>query len=313
MKALLLILTLVFQASTLSNADIIQMTLAGFAPETIIAKIKTSKSSFDTSPTSLTDLKSKGVAESVLRAMIDTERPALVSDETNNQEAAIKALRRLANGVEIGVNLADYSALVADAKTELESSLKTITSDSFKASAMQAMAEYQFAASVWLDHRTSEDVYGEYKDLAIKQYGVKPQGWMKVVSRNNFLQAIWREARRHYEAALYSTEARANPRTPTATLVGTWLIRTVSATSPQWSGKLTIFDGAQVLGYLELERENSRIRSVSLQGNRFHLELKDKNGPVLDGQIVGNQIQGTATLIKNNTKIVADFVGTRLP
>jgi hypothetical protein len=54
----------------LRNADIVKMTTAQLSPETIVLKIETSTSQFDTSPDALSVLKAAGVAESTIAAMI---------------------------------------------------------------------------------------------------------------------------------------------------------------------------------------------------------------------------------------------------
>ena len=53
----------------LQNADIVKMAKAGLDDSIIIAKIKSSKCQFDTSPDALIDLKQNGISTAVMRAM----------------------------------------------------------------------------------------------------------------------------------------------------------------------------------------------------------------------------------------------------
>lgn len=55
----------------LTNREILEMTKAGLSSDVIISKIKVSRCNFDTDPTQLVELKTKGVANEVLRAMIE--------------------------------------------------------------------------------------------------------------------------------------------------------------------------------------------------------------------------------------------------
>ena len=59
----------------LTNADIVTMTKNGFAPSLIITAIKSSKTDFDVSAQALVDLKSAGVDQSVLEAMLSAQAP----------------------------------------------------------------------------------------------------------------------------------------------------------------------------------------------------------------------------------------------
>jgi hypothetical protein len=54
----------------LTNSDILSMSKAGLPPDVLVAKIKSSKSQFDTSPASLSQLKTSGVADGVILAMV---------------------------------------------------------------------------------------------------------------------------------------------------------------------------------------------------------------------------------------------------
>jgi len=63
-------------SAPLNNQDVIGMVKAGLAPELIVAKIKASKSSFDTSPETLKKLQTDGLPGEIIMAMIVAgERP----------------------------------------------------------------------------------------------------------------------------------------------------------------------------------------------------------------------------------------------
>jgi hypothetical protein len=55
----------------LANKDILEMHRAGLSPEVIIAKIKAGPSKFDTSPAAMKDLKSAGIPDNVILAMVE--------------------------------------------------------------------------------------------------------------------------------------------------------------------------------------------------------------------------------------------------
>ncbi len=56
--------------SALSNSDIVSMTKVGLPSDVLVAKIKSSISKFDTSPAALSQLKTSGVADGVILAMV---------------------------------------------------------------------------------------------------------------------------------------------------------------------------------------------------------------------------------------------------
>jgi hypothetical protein len=59
------------QSAVLRNKDVVDMASAGLPPGVLIAKIKTSACEFDTSPEGLKELKSTGVDDSVILAMVE--------------------------------------------------------------------------------------------------------------------------------------------------------------------------------------------------------------------------------------------------
>lgn len=70
----------------ISNKDVVEMTKMGLSPEVIIAKIKSSKQAFDTSPAAMQQLKADGVADSVVISMMQSglpeeKKPVRLKDE----------------------------------------------------------------------------------------------------------------------------------------------------------------------------------------------------------------------------------------
>ena len=58
--------------SRLTNRDVLDMVKNGLSQEVIIAKIRSSPAKFDTSPAALRELKSEGVPDTVLLAMVES-------------------------------------------------------------------------------------------------------------------------------------------------------------------------------------------------------------------------------------------------
>lgn len=57
--------------TALTNQDVITMAKAGLPAEVVVAKIKSSSTKFDTSPSALTELKKDGVPDSVILVMVE--------------------------------------------------------------------------------------------------------------------------------------------------------------------------------------------------------------------------------------------------
>lgn len=70
----------------LTNKDVVDMTKAGLSADVIIAKIKSSKTKFDTTPNTLTELKAANVTDEVILAMV--EGPAVAAPQTTSFEQA---------------------------------------------------------------------------------------------------------------------------------------------------------------------------------------------------------------------------------
>jgi hypothetical protein len=62
-------------ARPLSNNDVLNMHKAGLPAEVLVAKIRSSTCDFDTSPTALGDLKSAGIADSIILSMVEAPVP----------------------------------------------------------------------------------------------------------------------------------------------------------------------------------------------------------------------------------------------
>ena len=63
-------------AAPLTNPDVLALLEAKLAPDVIVAKIKSARCDFDTSPTALQQLKAQGVADEVLVAMVEAPKAA---------------------------------------------------------------------------------------------------------------------------------------------------------------------------------------------------------------------------------------------
>jgi hypothetical protein len=62
-------------ARPLSNNDVLNMHKAGLPAEVLVAKIRSSTCDFDTSPAALGDLKSAGIADSIILSMVEAPVP----------------------------------------------------------------------------------------------------------------------------------------------------------------------------------------------------------------------------------------------
>lgn len=66
----------------ITNKDVMDLLKSGLSAEIVVAKIKTSKTNFDTSSGALQELKAAGVSDSIVLAMILAGAPALVPSVT---------------------------------------------------------------------------------------------------------------------------------------------------------------------------------------------------------------------------------------
>ena len=74
--------------ATLGNKDVLDLFKAGLSSDVIIAKIKSSNVAFDTSPAALQELKSAGLPDPVILAMVEASAPPKPSAETGASAVA---------------------------------------------------------------------------------------------------------------------------------------------------------------------------------------------------------------------------------
>jgi hypothetical protein len=89
-------------ATPLTNKDILELNKSGVASEIIVAKIKSSPSTFDTTPAALTELKTAGVPDAVVLAMVEK------TDSSNVAAAPIVGVEtsvKVSDGTEIEIQL----------------------------------------------------------------------------------------------------------------------------------------------------------------------------------------------------------------
>jgi hypothetical protein len=317
------------ETAALTNSDVVSMLKAGLSPELVVAKIKASKTNFDTSPAALAELKQGGVPENVLMAMVEAgaasaSKPG--SEQRNTQaeaaQAALKALRRLTSATDVGTSYVNYSPLVVEVKAEVEDALARMNDGDLKTSIRAAMNEYEYAAHVWQATWRNDFVEGDLKDVAVKNYGVQKKGWLKVVWRDDFLRAIWRQARNHFETAniILSSVSSASSADSAGTsneLVGAWKI---SLTGP--SGQTVEIDmtvekaSGGYLATLRTPMGNLSTNRVIKQGGDFTVYASDheKKRTVflsLSGTIDAGTMKGTATLNDGKQSGSAPFTGSK--
>jgi len=83
----------------LTNRDVLDLHRAGLPQQVLVAKIKSSQTNFDTSPSQLKELKAAGLADGVILAMVEAPRvqapassaPSLASSPTGPETAASEA------------------------------------------------------------------------------------------------------------------------------------------------------------------------------------------------------------------------------
>jgi hypothetical protein len=103
-------------STSLTNKDVLEMIKAGLATEVIVAKIKSSPASFDTSPTALAELKSANVPDAIVLAMVNGPIAAVTNAESmvgvpDGTEIEIQLINN-ASGEELKVgNLVDFEVV----------------------------------------------------------------------------------------------------------------------------------------------------------------------------------------------------------
>lgn len=94
------------QSSLLTNRDVLDMVRAGLSQDLIIAKIRSTPSKFDTSPTALSELKADGVAEAILLAMVGSSTTPPEPDATTGQPEGATGLAPAAQAQAAAVRIA---------------------------------------------------------------------------------------------------------------------------------------------------------------------------------------------------------------
>jgi hypothetical protein len=93
-------------AARLSNKDVLDMLKAGLTPEIIVAKIKASATSFDTSAAALQELKAAGVPDAVMLAMVQASATAAaVTQEVSSQPAGPAVEIKVPDGTPVEIEL----------------------------------------------------------------------------------------------------------------------------------------------------------------------------------------------------------------
>jgi predicted metal-binding protein len=103
-------------ATPLSNLDVIRMVKADFAPETIIAQIKSSACNFATTPAALRQLKEEAVPDAVILAMVMAPRPEGARNHVSEAPERQKNVKvKIPNGLSVEVE-SPYSVSSQDVK-----------------------------------------------------------------------------------------------------------------------------------------------------------------------------------------------------
>jgi hypothetical protein len=88
-------------ATALTNRDVQEMVKSGLAPQIVVAKIKASVTNFDTSPAALQELKTTGVPDAVILAMVQPDSAPVNS----NADAGVVEVK-VSDGTQLEVELA---------------------------------------------------------------------------------------------------------------------------------------------------------------------------------------------------------------
>lgn len=91
----------------LTNKDVVDMHNSGLSADVVLAKIKSSQSKFDTSPSALAELKTAGIADQVILAMVETSSTSAPSAPAGSVTAPTPAERevKVSDGAEIEIQL----------------------------------------------------------------------------------------------------------------------------------------------------------------------------------------------------------------
>jgi hypothetical protein len=91
------------RSSELTNKDVLEMVKAGLATEIIVAKVNGSKSTFDTTPTTLAELKTAGVPDAIIMAMV--QAGATTRAAAPSSEATAELTTKVTDGTEVEIQL----------------------------------------------------------------------------------------------------------------------------------------------------------------------------------------------------------------
>ena len=313
--------------SILTNKDILQMVKLGFSSELISAKIKSSKTQFDTSPSLLMELKQSGVPENILVIMVEAggQSKAASAVKLDSQldaaRTALKALRRLASSTEVGISYVNYTPLVADVKTEVEDALSKIESGNLKTAIQSSLDEYAFAASVWQATWRNDFIDGQFRDIAINKYGTPKRGLLKVVWREDFLTAIWRQARNQFEIANNIQAQSANSMNTLSNsednLVGAWKLSIENNGQKAEFNMTIIRKGDSYFATLRSPFGNSNETQIIKKDNDFsfsisEIQKKQTISALIKGSVVQNTIQGNMNYSDGKQSGTLPFSGIKL-
>jgi len=94
--------------AALDNKDVLEMLKSGLAQEIVIAKIKTSICKFDSTPAALQELKTAGVPDAVILAMVNASSSLSVNNGLTNVVPTLKRIEvKLAAGTPVEIETAN--------------------------------------------------------------------------------------------------------------------------------------------------------------------------------------------------------------
>jgi MltA-interacting protein MipA len=118
---------------------------------------------------------------------------------------ALRALRKVAGAVEVGVNYQQYGQLVIEAKAAVDEALATIPAGELRNEIAATMDSYADAGRVWTMRIKPRGDYG-VSDLLKTKYGVSEREAFRAYSGDEIyvtgaLHLIWNQARQHLDRA----------------------------------------------------------------------------------------------------------------
>lgn len=126
---------------------------------------------------------------------------------------ALKALRKIASGVEVGITYQQYSQLIIDTKATADQALAELPAGELKDGINLAMEAYADARRTWyvaINHRSSSlDVFSEFQRMQkiLKETYKVPEEFMQFRSSfntfsNQILSRVWKTASEHLSRAM---------------------------------------------------------------------------------------------------------------